>query len=102
MDTVFPLLLVTFFANAIIGIVAIQKLYYEGAGLIDRVSTALLVLASMFVLGSGMTTFYLWLPYGHWPEACVGLAILLRLCLKLGRNEEHYPIRYSPPTHLRF
>lgn len=79
--------------NGLLGIFVLQKLYKDGASLIDRLSTAMLICGSVALSASTLSDYYLWRNWNHWPETVISIAVLARLCLRLMEREDTYPIR---------
>jgi hypothetical protein len=91
---VFTLIATFGILNGLLGIFVLQKIYKDGASIFDRLSTALLICGAVALAGTTLSDFYLWRSGGHIPEALITIAITLRLCLRLRRDDQEYPIRY--------
>lgn len=96
-----PLIAILGILNGLVGIMVIQRLYHDGESIVSRLSMAALVGSSVALASFNLNNSFIYQEWNHWPEAAILLAILGRLCLRLLRNEDHYPIRYSPPSHIR-
>lgn len=97
----FLLLAITGLLNGLIGVIVMQKIYKQGASIVDRMSIGVLICGAVALSGSALSDFYVYREWSHWPEATITIAVLMRLCLRLTHREDYRIPSYRPSVRLQ-